>query len=205
MASTRTSQGSGTQSETIRGSDELGVFVDAAGTLFRHNPMNPGYWSLADDSSRLLAAFACRRIGTRPIRTGIITNWGPEISRVVAELNMTALFDVLCFVDQSGYRKPDREYFLRAAGEMDLPPGQCVHVGDSYGSDALGALQAGFFGVWLHRGKRDASAQSPPQRKQTGPSGPTGAEPKPPPQVATLDEFLDWIQKNLADGAHQPT
>lgn len=197
MSSSSTGQRARKPSHSDPAFSDLGVFVDAAGTLFRPNPMNPGCWSLADESSRLLAAFECRRIGARAIRTGIITNWGWEISRVVADLGMTELFDTLCFVDHSGYRKPDREYFLRAAGEVDLPPRQCVHIGDSYDLDALGAHQAGFCGVWLHPGRRGDTAQLAPQEVQVGQTGSVDADLEHLPRVATLDEFLDWIQKYI--------
>jgi FMN phosphatase YigB (HAD superfamily) len=113
------------------------------------------------------------------------------VNRVVADLGLGALFDTICFVGPNGLRKPDRAYFLRAAAEIDVPPSQCIHIGDSYNADALGALQAGFRGIWLNKGA--TSAMADPARSRFA----DHTTPESPPIVQTLDDFLDWVQVYL--------
>lgn len=127
----------------------MGVFVDAADTLFVRSTQHPGGWRLADESELLLKAFAQRRIGSTPIRTGIITNWGRSLLQRVQEHGLADYFDALIYVRGFGHMKPDPEFFHLAAAEVQLNPSQCFHVGDSLEGDARGASRAGFTGVWL--------------------------------------------------------
>lgn len=58
---------------------------------------------------------------------------------------------VLVSSERARSYKPSAEPFLLAARELDLPPDQLVHVGDSVTSDVGGALGAGTGAVLLDR------------------------------------------------------
>ena len=47
--------------------------------------------------------------------------------------------------------KPDARIFRFAADKLGISPGEAVHVGDMYGSDIMGALNAGVDVIWLNR------------------------------------------------------
>jgi putative hydrolase of the HAD superfamily len=62
-----------------------------------------------------------------------------------------------------GYAKPDPGAFRYAAQDLNVPPQQILHIGDSWEEDILGAQRAGIRPVYLDRtGKNKAShAQTP--------------------------------------------
>jgi len=64
------------------------------------------------------------------------------------------LGDALQFVVLSqdhGVEKPDTALFKVAAEEAGCSPEEMVHVGDSLGTDVLGANNAGMVSIWLNR------------------------------------------------------
>jgi FMN hydrolase / 5-amino-6-(5-phospho-D-ribitylamino)uracil phosphatase len=50
-----------------------------------------------------------------------------------------------------GVGKPDPRIFHAAAGAVDTPPQEMLHIGDDATLDALGALNAGMQAAWLNR------------------------------------------------------
>ncbi len=46
--------------------------------------------------------------------------------------------------------KPDRRIFKYAADKMGISPSEAVHVGDMYGTDVMGALNAGSDVIWFN-------------------------------------------------------
>ncbi|MDO5052399.1 MAG: HAD family hydrolase [Pseudoclavibacter sp.] len=77
---------------------------------------------------------------------------------------------------QIGARKPDRAIFVHACEALGVSPADTWFVGDNYEADAVGAVHAGLFGVWLdRRGDTDPCSQ--------------------PARAATLLDVLEWIEK----------
>ncbi len=157
-------------------SPQTGVFVDAAGTLFKPSAMNPGQWHLAEECDQLLDAFRRREIAGRSIRTGIITNWGQQITEIVTQLGLSDLFDSLCYVTDSHLQKPDPAFFQLAAVEAGVELKNSFHIGDSLAGDAFGARNSGMTGVWL----------SPPRIK-----------PSFEPRVSSLNEYLEFLSSQF--------
>ena len=52
--------------------------------------------------------------------------------------------------EEQGIEKPKREIFDRAMALLDRKSGECVHIGDSYESDVVGARNAGMWAGWFN-------------------------------------------------------
>jgi putative hydrolase of the HAD superfamily len=92
-------------------------------------------------------AAAVARARVRGIRTGLVSNsWGDS---GYERDRFGELFDVVIISAEVGMRKPDREIFLLAAEELDLPPEECVFVDDLL-HNAEGARRVGMEAV-VHR------------------------------------------------------
>jgi len=86
------------------------------------------------------------------LRLGIITNGDSVQQRdKLTALGLTHMFEVVVAAADIGIGKPDARIFRHAASQLDVPPRDCVFVGDLRDTDALGAAAAGMKGVWLNR------------------------------------------------------
>jgi len=61
-----------------------------------------------------------------------------------------------------GHTKPAPEIFQAAAGTLQLPPSEILHVGDSENEDHRGAQAAGFKSRWLCRDSAEPIGHSIP-------------------------------------------
>ncbi len=124
---------------------------------------------------------ACRVVVevARKFQIGVISNGSPDVQR--HKLKGLALADMLgCIIvsDEVGVRKPDAAIFLRAAGCLGRRPSECLHVGDSYDTDVVGARNAGMLACWFN-----------PTKSQLR----RGAE-KPDFEIASLHEILQVLE-----------
>lgn len=78
---------------------------------------------------------------------GIISNGNSYPARC----GLADAFDWVVLSQEAGYRKPDREIFVRAARRAGCAPRQMLHIGDDLVEDVAGALAAGLQAVWLNR------------------------------------------------------
>jgi putative hydrolase of the HAD superfamily len=85
-------------------------------------------------------------------KIGVVTN-NVVVEQVekLAHLSMTELVDVLVISEEAGVRKPDPAIFRIALARAGASADQAVMLGDSWGSDVLGARAAGVRAVWLNR------------------------------------------------------
>lgn len=93
----------------------------------------------------------------RSSRIGILTNGIPETQKKkYRNLGLTSIIDEEnVFVSGDlGYRKPDVNAFLEAARRIShstsVNPADYIMVGDTYGADMKGALEAGFTTIWFN-------------------------------------------------------
>ena len=107
-----------------------------------------------DDVAPLLAWAAAAGV---PV--GLLTNSGDHYTDVKLELSgLIDAFAVVVTRDTLGYGKPDPRAFHRACqrlGPGGSLPAETVYVGDHLGIDAVGAIEAGLYGVWLQRDPAD--------------------------------------------------
>ena len=133
----------------------MGVLLDASGTFLYSSPTKTHRVDVFADAFKLLNAFRSRRIGKRPIRTAVVTNWGNAVSHMIAELGLDNCFDTIVTADDSRFTKPAPEIFALAASRLELPIENCIHIGDSLFDDALGAQNAGLQSIWVRRRAND--------------------------------------------------
>jgi putative hydrolase of the HAD superfamily len=96
-------------------------------------------------------------------RMGIVTNG--QVRQQRAKLERTGLlhrFDCVVISEECGTAKPDPAIFLRACSLLGEAPSSCVHVGDHYDLDVMGARRAGLGSIWLDRAGNATTQHSPP-------------------------------------------
>ena len=90
-------------------------------------------------------------------RLGIISNWDKlNLTDVCRDLGIAQSFDVILPSAQAEADKPDPRIFRLALEMAHAEPQSCVHVGDSYGADVMGARGVGMIGILVQRGGSDA-------------------------------------------------
>ena len=81
---------------------------------------------------------------------GVITNGFADVQH--AKLSrfpfIRDLSSAIVISEEVGFMKPDRRLFARAEAMAGVPGDQILYVGDSYRSDVLGAVQAGWTAAW---------------------------------------------------------
>jgi putative hydrolase of the HAD superfamily len=82
---------------------------------------------------------------------GVISNGLPDVQyRKLEKLGLR--FDHVVLSEALGIRKPDPRIFWHAAGLLDREPEECLHVGDTYAADVVGAKRAGLVACWFNPG-----------------------------------------------------
>jgi Predicted hydrolase (HAD superfamily) len=67
------------------------------------------------------------------------------------EVGIREFFDVIADSTREGLIKPDSRIFHFALHKLKLYAYDAVHVGDLYGSDVMGGLNAGLDVIWLNK------------------------------------------------------
>lgn len=105
-------------------------------------------------------------------RLGAISNsMSPAPKEFLVERGLGKYFRTILVSGEVGYRKPHPEIFLRALGELEVPPERAVHVGDRPEIDGKGAKGVGMRFVLLspHTPKQaEADAVVPSIREVPG-------------------------------------
>ncbi len=99
-----------------------------------------------------------RTLATR-FSLGIISNGSSEVQhRKLERLGLEGLFRCVILSEEIGVRKPDPNIFLRAVAEMRMMPRKCLHVGDNFDADIVGAKNAGLRSCWFNSGAQSLPA-----------------------------------------------
>jgi len=87
-------------------------------------------------------------------RLGMLTNFthGPAARKIIGQLGLNPLFDVILISGEIGFRKPNPLVFQELCGHLGVLETQIMHVGDDPEADILGALNAGIQPVWVVHG-----------------------------------------------------
>jgi putative hydrolase of the HAD superfamily len=92
---------------------------------------------------------------------GMITNGLPEAQKLKLEgAGLTGRFTPFIASGAVGVAKPDPGIFRAALNYGSVAPGRAVMVGNSYGSDVVGAKAAGMVAVWVNR-DRESHPEGP--------------------------------------------
>jgi HAD superfamily hydrolase (TIGR01509 family) len=82
---------------------------------------------------------------------GVISNGLPDVQYTKLEtLALRHLFKCIVLSEELGIRKPDPAIFWRAAELLNIAPGDCLYIGDSYDNDVVGARQSGMHACWFN-------------------------------------------------------
>ncbi|MCO1580864.1 HAD family hydrolase [Crossiella sp. SN42] len=104
-------------------------------------------WRLFDDAGPCLEWL--RGAG---LRMAAITNASGALQRVkLADCGLAEYFEEVVIAGELGVAKPDEVIFHTTCAALGIAPEQAVHVGDRLDLDAVGARDAGMYGVWLDR------------------------------------------------------
>ena len=96
---------------------------------------------------------------------GLVTNGPPDAQRQkLGSLGITDRFDTVVFAGHDTASKPHPEPFRRALDAVDTGPAESLFVGDSRGSDIVGARAVGMFSAWVAR-------DGAPAERETGTAG----------------------------------
>ena len=86
-------------------------------------------------------------------RIGLISVTGVSPGRLVRDTlkdqGVLDYFDVLTFSDEVKLVKPNPGLFTACLNGLDVAPENTVHVGDSFKSDIVGAIDAGMRTIWV--------------------------------------------------------
>lgn len=86
-------------------------------------------------------------------KVGLISVTGVSPGRIVREIlrdhGVLDYFDVLTFSDEVKLVKPNPDLFRACLAMLDCAPHEAVHVGDSYKSDIVGAIDTGMRTIWV--------------------------------------------------------
>jgi len=128
--------------------DRLGIDENAA-TIAREVYDEFGSaarWRAYDD-----VAPAFERLRERGFILGIISNWDTRLATLLSGLGLSEYLGPVVSSAAEGLHKPDPRVFELACDRVGVPPGECVHVGDHYYADVLGARAVGMTPVLISR------------------------------------------------------
>lgn len=86
-------------------------------------------------------------------RMGIVTNGPADMTYIkLKNLGVDHLFsEKSVFISELvGYHKPDRRIFAHVLERMEAAPQETLFVGDTWGADVVGAMDAGIPAVWIN-------------------------------------------------------
>ena len=103
----------------------------------------------ADTRLRDDAVSALSAIRRRGLRTAMISDCTHELPAFLPSLPVAALLDAKIYSVRLGVCKPDPRIYLAACRELDVPPGDCLYVGDGGSHELTGAAAVGMTPVRL--------------------------------------------------------
>ncbi len=90
-----------------------------------------------------------KELQRRGIRLGIISNNDGRTLKKCEDVGIAGYFKFILDSTLEAMMKPDPRFFRLAIDKAGVNPERALHVGDLWGSDVLGAHNAGLWAVWL--------------------------------------------------------
>lgn len=84
------------------------------------------------------------------LKLAIISNNDGHTTEKCEETGIDKYFDIIIDSTREKMVKPDRNIFSLALKKLGLDSNDVIHVGDLYGSDIMGAINAGIEPVWIN-------------------------------------------------------
>ncbi len=130
--------------------ESIGLDVDPTTVSHAYMKAYANHWRYFDGAELVLEHTSAR------FPMGIITNGFADVQRnklkrfpLIANCSSCSIIS-----EDVGVLKPDPRIFEEARRNSGFEPGQIMYVGDSFKSDVVGALDAGWQAVWFNPHKR---------------------------------------------------
>lgn len=121
--------------------------VRAISEAIRNHPFRHLFWSrLEEGTTPMLDWFR-----ERGFKLGIISNAEGQIRRLIEHVHLEDRFEAIVDSGEVGFSKPDERIFLHAVERLGAHPSRCIHVGDLFEVDVVGARAAGLTPVLVDR------------------------------------------------------
>ena len=88
---------------------------------------------------------------SRSYPLALLTNWDSRARSAFNDLGLLGLFKCVIISSEVGFDKPDRRIFAAAADKLGVSTSEILHVGDSFGDDIEGAINASCSAAWLSK------------------------------------------------------
>ncbi len=92
-----------------------------------------------------------RNLRREGYRLGVISNASHTLPETLRKVGLAEYFHTITYSFDVGAEKPDLRIFRRAVAQANATEERCIHVGDSFEADYLGARRAGLHAVLLAR------------------------------------------------------
>ena len=129
---------------TFRAADSTARFTDFEAyfdRLWSHYASGAA-WRLAPGARHALDA-----LGSRGVRTGVVSNFDHRLPNILQDLEIIDYFDCVTIPSEAGAAKPDRRIFDLALARLGELSGAAVYVGDRAVEDVAGARGAGLLPI----------------------------------------------------------
>lgn len=83
-------------------------------------------------------------------KLGVISNNDGYTENKCEEVGIDGMFDFILDSTRLDMIKPDQRIFHHALKESGLSPDEVIHIGDMFGSDFMGAQNAGIDAIWVN-------------------------------------------------------
>ncbi|MBL7254714.1 HAD family hydrolase [Paractinoplanes lichenicola] len=103
----------------------------------------------ADTRLRADAVSALAAIKRRGLSTALISDCTHELPAFLPSLPVAPLLDATIYSVRLGVCKPDPRIYLAACEQLDVPPSECLYVGDGGSHELTGAAAVGMTPVRL--------------------------------------------------------
>lgn len=91
----------------------------------------------------------------RGFRLVVISNNDGKTEEKCEEVGIRHYFDLVADSTKLGLIKPDSRIFLFVLSKLNIYPEEAIHIGDLYGSDVMGGLNAGLEVIWFNQRQID--------------------------------------------------
>jgi putative hydrolase of the HAD superfamily len=98
----------------------------------------------------------------RGVRIVVCSNWDWDLREAVAESGLTDAVDAMVSSAWVGARKPHPRIYAAALAEAGVDASDVLFVGDTWGPDVAGPLEAGFRPLYLRRDGHWPDTTAPP-------------------------------------------
>jgi len=107
--------------------------------------------------SRPNAAEVLSYLKAHGYKTGLITNCGPAIPKILNNIPLASSIDVALFSPLVGIQKPDSRIYQLAAEQLVVKPENCLYIGDGDCQELTGAAQVGMHPVLIRDPDEDSA------------------------------------------------